>query len=109
MGSHDEAAPRLFRYDEVRALLPHLRRVTDDASRDVEALMDEPGRFDPHRAEIVVHAWVDFIHALGARVNGLWLVDFDTGSGFYCWKHLEPDVLSYRSYEEGYSERVRIQ
>lgn len=47
--------------------------------------------------------------ALGLDIKGLWLVDFDNGSGYYCWKHPEPSLDYYHTYEEGFGGRVRIQ
>jgi hypothetical protein len=36
-------------------------------------------------------------------------VDFDTGSGFYCWRWPEERLEFFHGYEEGFDGRVRIQ
>ena len=45
--------------------------------------------------------------ALGADVKGLWLVDFDTGAGYYCWKWPEEELAYFHGYEEGFAGRAR--
>jgi hypothetical protein len=49
------------------------------------------------------------MEAFGADVKGLWLVDFDNGSGYYCWRWPEPELAHFHGYDEGFSGRVRIQ
>jgi hypothetical protein len=36
-------------------------------------------------------------------------VDFDNGSGYYCWRHPEAGLEWFHSYEEGFGGRIRIQ
>ena len=66
----------------------------DAAQRDVEA---------------VVSRWAREMEALGLEVKGPWLVDFDTGAGFYCWKWPERALEHFHGYDEGFAGRVRIQ
>jgi hypothetical protein len=42
-------------------------------------------------------------------VKGLWLVDFDSGSGCYCWQWPEQRLEFYHGYDEGFAGRARIQ
>jgi hypothetical protein len=49
----------------------------------------------------IVNGWADEVRALGVEVKGLWLVDFDNGEGYYCWKYPEETVGHYHGYEEG--------
>jgi hypothetical protein len=49
------------------------------------------------------------MEALGLEVKGLWLVDFDNGSGYYCWRWPEEDLAYFHGYDEGFDGRVRIQ
>ncbi len=53
--------------------------------------------------------WAREMEALGLEVKGLWLVDFDTGGGYYCWKWPEQGLEYYHGYEEGFGGRTRIQ
>ncbi|HEX7151985.1 MAG TPA: DUF2203 domain-containing protein [Thermoanaerobaculia bacterium] len=97
-------AKRIFTYEEAAALLPDVQRLTDDAVRHVEEL-DESAVPDYQR---VVARWVEQILALGIEVKGLWLVDFDNGSGYYCWKFPEPALEYFHGYEEGFGGRVKL-
>jgi hypothetical protein len=49
------------------------------------------------------------MEALGLEVKGLWLVDFDNGSGCYCWQWPEEELAFFHGYEEGFAGRTRIQ
>ena len=59
--------------------------------------------------EAVVSDWARQVIELGLEVKGAWLADFDNGSGYYCWRYPEEDLLYFHSYEEGFSGRMRIQ
>ena len=48
------------------------------------------------------------MEALGIVVKGLWLVDFDNGEGYYCWKYPEPAIRHYHGYDEGFAGRMKI-
>jgi hypothetical protein len=98
---------KVFSYAEATAQVPELLRLTERAYREVEALSagnDGRGRF-----EAVVEAWAQEVLARGIEVKGLWLVDFDNGSGYYCWRYPEAALMYYHSYEEGFSGRMPIQ
>lgn len=110
-----ETSKRTFTFEEARALLPEVRERT---RRAVEALSrvtipedDAPGSED--RAERVVAealtVWASEIEELGIEVKGPWLVDFDSGGGYYCWKWPEESLAFFHGYEEGFSGRVRLQ
>jgi hypothetical protein len=49
------------------------------------------------------------MEALGLEVKGLWLVDFDNGSGYFCWKWPEEKLEFFHGYDEGFQGRTRIQ
>ncbi len=55
--------------------------------------------------EIIVKAWVGKMERLGLVVKGLWLVDFDTGDGYICWKFPELKLGHYHGYHEGFGGR----
>jgi hypothetical protein len=114
------ASGRIFTYEEAMALFPLVRDRTAQAVGEVEALSsgladsgeteDPEGdreRFDAAYREIVA-AWAAEIESLGCQVKGLWLIDFDSGDGYYCWKHPEPALAHYHGYEEGFAGRVPI-
>ena len=102
---------RLFSYAEAVALLPLVRQVTDEAHGRVERLLATAADSTHTReqAQSIVNAWAAEMGQLGLDIKGLWLVDFDNGSGYYCWKHPETSLDYYHTYEEGFGGRVRIQ
>ena len=106
---------KTFSYDEAAALLPEVRALTEEAHRHVEDLRRAAGseredaeRFEA-RATAVVNDWAGRIRALGVDVKGIWLADFDNGSGYYCWQWPETSLQFYHSYDEGFAGRMRIQ
>ena len=102
---------RIFTYAEAKALLPRVRQLTQEAFERVERLLAATA-LNPQireQAQSIVNGWATEMGTLGLDVKGLWLVDFDNGSGYYCWKHAEPSLDYYHTYEEGFGGRVRIQ
>jgi hypothetical protein len=108
----------IFSLDDARALLPRVRQLTAEAAIRAEALAEELRRVpeqDPAHGQLstslqeIVNGWADEVRALGVEVKGLWLVDFDNGEGYYCWKYPEDTVAHYHGYEEGFAGRISIQ
>jgi hypothetical protein len=104
---------RIFSYEEAAAMLPEVRRLTEAAYRAVEGVSGEgpaPGRADQQKQlEDTVNGWARSLMGMGLEVKGLWLVDFDNGSGYYCWRYPEDGLHYYHSYEDGFNGRMRIQ
>ena len=102
---------RTFSYDDARALLPRVRALTEEAFRKVQEIEGGGSPEDRVQAETdrAVAEWARTIMELGLEVKGLWLVDFDNGSGYYCWRHPEDDLSYFHSYDEGFRGRMRIQ
>ncbi len=112
--------PRIFTYDEALAAFPVIRDLTAEAARQAEELalrIEETttgGEGEPAREELesayqqVVDRWSREIEALGCLVKGLWLVDWDCGDGYYCWRHPESSLAFFHGYDEGFAGRVPI-
>jgi hypothetical protein len=98
-----------------RALLPEVRARTARAVAEAEALAERQAAQAEARGELaeqveaVVMRWAREMEALGLEVKGLWLVDFDSGSGYYCWQWPEERLEFYHGYDEGFAGRARIQ
>ena len=99
----------MFSYEEASGLLPEVRQATEDAYRRVERLAAASGRGAQAEADAIVQAWAEDLLARGLEIKGLWLVDFDNGSGYYCWRYPEERLEFYHSYEDGFGGRMRIQ
>lgn len=104
---------RVFTYEEAAALLPEVQRITAAAVDEAEELIRQvsteaeadalAGRY-----QNIVTRWAEAIMRLGIEVKGLWLIDFDNGSGYYCWRHPEPSLQYFHGYEEGFAGRVKL-
>ena len=68
---------------------------------------DESDGIPPESQEIVAD-WARRIAEMGIEVKGLWLIDFDSGSGYYCWRYPEESLQYFHGYDEGFTGRVRL-
>lgn len=112
MDRRRDAVKRIFTYEEAARLLPAVQRLTNDAVAQLEKLSEqqepnEPEEIDPEY-EAIVGRWAEAVTNLGIEVKGLWLIDFDCGSGYYCWKHPESSLQYFHGYEEGFNGRVKL-
>jgi hypothetical protein len=111
-----ETPRRTFTFEEARALLPEVRERTRravEALSSMTVLADDGPEAAEERAEKAVAdalaAWASAIEELGIEVKGPWLVDFDSGAGYYCWKWPEESLAFFHGYDEGFAGRVRLQ
>lgn len=114
----DESS-REWSLETARAMLGEVRSRTERAVKEVDPLEAQRARLAepkaPEAAEVeaklrtVVSRWIREMEALGVAVEGLWHVDFDNGSGYFCWCWPEEQIGWYHAYDEGHAERVRIQ
>ena len=110
------AEKREFSYEDAVAIMPEVLRLTQSAvDRAAELIGEIPGDGVTEVPEgllpgfrAIIEEWTEQIVSLGLEVKGLWLVDFDSGSGYYCWQYPEPALQHYHGYEEGFSGRVRL-
>ncbi len=108
---------KIFTYEEALATFPRVQQLTAAAVREVEALVnDVQGReeMDSRRHELeaayqaIVQKWAEEILAIGCEIKGVWLVDWDSGDGYYCWRYPEETLGHYHSYEDGFRGRIPI-
>ena len=115
-----EKETRAWSLATAREMIGEVRRLTATAVAAVEALearRDQLGgrENDPARQALeqelaqALAVWVRAMEALGAEVKGRWLVDFDNGNGYYCWRWPEEHLDYFHGYEEGFAGRIRIQ
>lgn len=100
---------RIFTYDEALETFPLVRDLTAAAVRRIEALENDERREEAEQArEKIFRAWSAEIIALGCEVKGVWLVDWDMGDGYYCWRHPEQAIAFFHTYDEGFAGRIPI-
>jgi hypothetical protein len=107
---------RIFSYDDALNTFPLVRDLTAAAVRQIEALAGRLGgdELDRRRDEIaaaqekIVHAWTREVTAIGCEVKGIWLVDWDSGDGYYCWRFPEQSISFFHTYDEGFAGRIPI-
>jgi hypothetical protein len=108
---------RVFSYDEALSLFPAVRERTAQAVREVDELVAVLGAEAPDAAELadpeglfrdIVDRWSREVESLGCEVKGLWLVDWNSGDGYFCWRHPEPALAHFHGYDEGFAGRVPI-
>ena len=105
-----ERARKVFTYDDAVRLLPEVRRLTEAAYQAVESVSAAAASAEAAQSEVeaIVTRWAQDVMDLGIEVKGLWLVDFDNGSGYYCWQYPEEGLPFFHTYEEGFRGRTRI-
>jgi hypothetical protein len=108
---------KIFTYEEALATFPRVRELTERAVQQIEAMVNRlqsRTELEERKAELdeavqgIVAAWAAEIAALGCEIKGMWLVDWDSGGGYYCWRYPEEALGHFHSYEDGFAGRVPI-
>lgn len=111
----------VFSLSEARQLLPLINRMTKTAadrvqvliakieakSRAVEADRQEIDVYESQASQII-QDWQTKVQKLGGLPKGIWIVDFDSGDGYFCWKFPEATIEHWHSYRDGYTKRKRL-
>ena len=111
---------RVFTLEEAEALMPAVRSMTSPVFLLAGSLAEELGKAEEmedaaraeearERLQVLVESWADGIRDMGADVKGLWLVDFDSGDGYWCWAYPEERLDHWHSYEGGFGTRIPVQ
>jgi len=108
---------RRFTLEEAESLLPVVRKVTKEAI-DQFLLLEEKLKHFQHDAEkwkeieqqiaAVINHWSEKILKLGCQPKGIWLVDFDNGEGYYCWRFGDDRIEYFHGYNDGFAGRIAI-
>lgn len=110
--------PKIFSRLDAREMLPLILRITEQSSQDVNLLVNRLEAFRGHQSEMasqieqeinqVVTKWQVKVEKLGAIPKGMWLIDFDNGHGYFCWKYPESDILFQHGYQDGFTGRIMV-
>lgn len=107
-GDEEGEERRIFTLEQARSLLPQIRERTSDAVLRYSRLGDGGEGIDEER-QAILREWASEMAALGVEIKGPWLVDFDSGAGYYCWKYPERSLEYFHGYEEGFAGRLPLQ
>lgn len=55
-----------------------------------------------------IEKWNQKMKRLGTNPKGVWLADFDSGQGYFCWKYPETKIQFWHGYEEGFTRRIEL-
>nr|WP_226825933.1 DUF2203 family protein [Acidithiobacillus thiooxidans] len=103
---------------EARQIFPLVRNITAQAVDELSPVLESMrANMENHlllqqqeiHYEEIVQRWINKMERLGVVVSGLWLVDFDTGDGYLCWRHPEPVLDYYHGHEQGFGQRRPLQ
>ncbi len=115
IGSPD--APRYFTLKEANDMLALVKKITAESYSELQVVKvrlknllptDPRVVFVEKEYEAVVKKWISKMERLGVVVKGLWLIDFDTGDGYLCWKYPELEISYYHGYTGGFAARRPI-
>ncbi len=116
---HPAGVRAFFKIEEAQQLLPIVFKLTKRYSEKVTSLMDRihliegksPQLEDKIEGQIndFIQDWQNKMTKLGGLPKGLWLLDFDSGDGYFCWKYPERKIQFWHQYQDGFSKRVSIE
>ena len=108
----------VFSLEEAQEVLPIVLRITKAYSEKVEGLIarldsltDQNGDLaTPIESQVnaLVQEWQNKVQKLGALPKGLWIADFDSGDGYFCWRFPERCIEYWHKYSDGFSKRLRV-
>lgn len=110
----------VFTLEEAETLFPIVYRLTKNYCERVRVLIQkiEHNAANKKDAEIaetleseagrLISEWQTKVQKLGGLPNGQWVVDFDSGDGYYCWKYPERKIEFWHHYRDGFSKRIKI-
>lgn len=113
-----QQAKRVFTLGEANDLLPLIYHLTEESYSESKIVLNQIKAFQqyqPKRAaeleikmQQIVEKWQSKVERLGVQAQGLWIADFDNGTGYFCWKYPETKISFYHGYKDGFSGRMLI-
>jgi hypothetical protein len=109
---------KIWTLEEARDIFPKVKQITkeyNERTLELSILIRDTilpeNKMEEMEEEIndLIREWADLIRSMDIDAKGVWLIDFDNGKGYYCWKIGEEELLYEHSYEDGYAGRRLIQ
>lgn len=106
-----------FTLAEALELLSLVKKITKESYKKIEPLFLKLKNLSDSKQQkeietIIDHelkSWNQKITKIGATPKGLWIVDFDSEDGYFCWKYGESTISYWHPYEGGYTSRIPIE
>ena len=108
----------VFSLEEAQELLHVIIRITKSYSQKVQSLIARLDTLPPGQDHLassletqvngLIQDWQNKVQKLGALPKGLWIADFDSGDGYYCWKYPESKIEFWHKYTDGFTKRLRV-
>lgn len=112
------SGPRVMSRAEAQRLIPVIIKMTERTQREVQVLVqklelvrqvdDNQANRIENQIDDVMNVWRDQVSRLGGKPKGIWIVDFDNGEGYFCWKYPEREIRCEHGYNEGYPSRKEL-
>ncbi len=108
---------RQFTLTEAEGLLPIIRKITKESveqflllEEKLKSFQNDAEKWKAVEQEIadLLNHWSEKILKLGCLPKGIWLVDFDNGEGYYCWRYGDEKIQYFHGYHEGFAGRTAI-
>lgn len=114
----NQTSQKVFTLESASELLPLIYRLTEETNKEVKELSAAlDGTIDKRsdravdmqeKIDQLVVRWHNKLERLGVRPKGVWLADFDNGTGYFCWKFPETKIMYYHGYQDGFTGRRRV-
>lgn len=103
---------------ELNSALPLIYRITEESKKIVKSLQNSIKSIKDinklkaaeleEQVQTEIKTWETKMEKLGGHPKGVFLVDFDNGSGYFCWRFPEVSIKFHHGYQEGFTSRVEI-
>jgi hypothetical protein len=114
----NQTTQKTFTLASASELLPLIYRLTEETDKGVKDLATSLNviidKKSDHALKLqeqidqLVTRWHSKLERLGVRPKGVWLADFDNGTGYFCWKFPETKIMFYHGYQDGFSGRRKV-
>lgn len=105
---------------QANQLLPLVYKITAESDEQLKKVMSQiklskANSEQAHltdlevQAQQVISKWESKMIKLGLEPKGVWLVDFDSGNGYFCWKYPELELKFWHGYNDGFSGRTPLE
>lgn len=110
----------IYSVESAREILPLVYKITSEIDEEMQTLKGQISAAQQledlqksqqleESAQALLERWESKVLKLGLAPKGMWLVDFDMGRGYFCWKYPELDIKFWHGYNDGFSGRRPIE